>query len=102
MNKELFPDASLPAFRTNPKIKTMIDNCISGSVSCDMHYELDWSTRLRTELPCEEAIIADPCFATTACLCSNDYYRVSETMPAPSSITSYDGFTSVIEVFMID
>ena len=49
---------------------------------CDMHYELDWSYRLRTEVKCAEAYDKDPCFATSACMCNTGYFLVYDTMPA--------------------
>ena len=68
-------------------------------MTCDMHYELDWSYRLRTNISCADAVEIDPCFATTACMCDTGYYRVAETMPKKRSGLIYNGFVEVFEEF---
>ena len=55
----------------------------TGNVQCDILYDKDWSYRLRVNMPCPDAQLQDPCFAATACICSNGYFRVAEDMPAP-------------------
>lgn len=77
---------------------TLNQGC-EGSVQCDMHYELDWSFRLRADVACENATAEEVCFATTACLCSNGYYKIAETMPAPQAKDEYDGFKEVLQEF---
>ncbi len=64
-----------------------------------MHYELDWSYRLRADVTCENATAEKVCFATTACLCSNGYYQIAQTMPARTAEDEYDGFTEVLEEY---
>lgn len=60
-----------------------------------MHYDLDWSTRLRITKSCSSAISDDPCFGTFACICDNGYMRIAENMPNVPG--SYDGQSSIIE-----
>ena len=89
---------SMPSFSTNPELPTYLSGC-RGSMMCDMHYELDWSYRLRTRVTCEEAERVDPCFATTACICDNGFFRVSEKMPAKPKDLVYDGFVEVLQEY---
>ena len=60
-----------------------------------MHYDLDWTQKLRTVHACAAAIANDPCFASFACVCDNGYLRYSDNMPSRPS--DYDGFNSVID-----
>ena len=61
----------------------------SSNISCDLLYDTDWSYRLRFESLCQDNIERDPCFGTSACLCDNGYFRVTEQMPdeVPDSFT---------------
>ena len=88
----------LPGFSTNPAVPLLISDC-AGSMMCDMHYELDWSYRLRTEVNCVEALETDPCFATTACMCDTGYFKVADTMPEKPKDLVYDGFKAVFKEF---
>ena len=56
-------------------------HCI-GNVQCELHYNLDWSYRLRVNAACSDADTADICFGTDACLCNNGYFRVERRMPS--------------------
>ena len=97
INLKLYDD-ELPTFSTNPEFPTLDSGCY-GSMLCDMHYELDWSYRLRTKVECSEAVKTDPCFATTACMCDTGYFKVASTMPAKPEDLVYDGFTEVFDEF---
>ena len=59
-----------------------------------MHYDLDWSHRTRVTSNCDTAIEHDPCFATFACVCDNEYFRIAENMPTMPS--DYSGYRSII------
>ena len=74
-------ESNLPGFITNPNMKTINADCPNAGVSCDLHYELDWSYKLKADLYCETADDKDPCFATYACICDNGYFRIAENMP---------------------
>lgn len=65
-----------------------------ASVKCDLHYDIDWSYRLRIELICQDAYMNDPCFATSACLCSNGYFKVANDMPDPK-LVQYRGLDQI-------
>ena len=52
---------------------------------------------MRVNLPCDEAKVTDPCFATMACLCSNNYFSVAETMPRPPA--QYSGLGEVLKLY---
>lgn len=64
------------------------------SVRCDLHYDTDWSYRLRTEMTCQEAYMSDPCFSSNACFCSNGYFRVANNMPDPKQV-QYSGLDQI-------
>ena len=85
-------------FYTNPEVTTLDQGC-ETSISCDMHYELDWSYRLRAPITCEQASSTDPCFASVACLCDNGFFRIAETMPKVTEADEYDGFKEVLNTF---
>ena len=70
----------LPAVVTNKSVKEMANNC-EDKITCDLHYEMDWDFKLTREVTCDEAEQIDICFATNACICSNEYFRVSFDMP---------------------
>ena len=97
INKEAF-GGLLPSYSKNPAVPQITSNC-NSSMMCDMHYELDWSYRLRTEVSCDKAEEVDPCFATTACMCDTGYFSVADTMPEKRSGLVYDGFIDVFEEF---
>lgn len=71
----------LPAVITNSDIPTIDKGC-SSRITCDVHYEQDWSYRLQKEMTCDEAVKTDVCFVSYACVCSNGYYRITADMPA--------------------
>ena len=55
-------------------------NC-TNQITCDLHYEPDWSYRLRAEINCNQVVEKDPCFATYACICDNNYFQIASLMP---------------------
>lgn len=69
------------AFKYSTNVTDYAKNCVT-SLTCDLHYELDWNYRLTSVTECAKAATADPCFGTNACFCDNGYYRVAQTMPA--------------------
>jgi len=101
INTDTFFGGSLPEFDTNLRVPTLSENC-NQKVQCDMHYELDWSFRLRTSISCETAAQKDPCFSTSACLCDTGYYRISKLMPKPKEDDSYDGFAEILQEFKMN
>ena len=72
-----------------------IETSCTSEVTCDMHYDLDWSTKLRVTKSCSSAIADDPCFGSFACICDNEYLRIAENMPTIPD--SYDGYKSIID-----
>lgn len=64
-----------------------------------MYYELNWFKRLRAQIQCSQVSTLEPCFATTACLCSNGYFRVVETMPDHPDAMHYDGFVAAFQSY---
>ena len=62
--------------------------CVSR-VTCDLHYETDWSFVLKKTLACADVATTDVCFATYACVCNNGYYRITADMPEVPK--NYDG-----------
>lgn len=74
-------DLGLPtAFKYNDDVTDYTKNCLT-SLTCDLHYELDWNYRLTSVMDCADAETKDPCYGTNACFCDNGYYKVSEAMP---------------------
>lgn len=92
---EFVTDTPLPSFFHDKFLKPY--TC-SSNVSCDLHYDLDWSYRLRTIMACADAVNKDPCYATNACLCSNGYFSVSDAMPETSP-DEYSGDSSIMDLF---
>ena len=71
----------MPAFLTNQDVPTIDLEC-QETLSCDLHYNLDWYYLARMEdLNCAEVVQKDPCFGSHACICTNGYFRISEAMP---------------------
>ena len=66
----------------------MVNYC-EDSITCDLHYELDWDLKLTRDFTCSETELMDICFATNACICSNEYYKISLDMPKLSK--NYQG-----------
>ena len=96
INEAVFGEQA--TFATNLQVPSVAQDC-ETSIQCDMHYELDWLYRLRAEVTCEQAKNEDVCFATTACLCDNGYYKIADTMPKRGAKDFYDGFTEVLNEF---
>lgn len=65
----------------NQSVTRMINYC-TDKITCDLHYEKDWTYRLRKDFTCDEAEKLDICFATNACVCDNGYYKISADMPS--------------------
>ena len=78
----------LPAVIMNKSVQSMVNYC-DNSITCDLHYEMDWDLKLTREVTCSETELVDICFATNACICSNEYYRISLDMPKLSK--NYQG-----------
>ena len=98
LNAVVYPD--LPGFITNDLVPTISSQCSSPVVNCHAHYDLDWTARLEfNDIDCANAEADDPCFATTACICDNGYFKIAENMPErPESYQSWgDVVESVIE-----
>ena len=87
------------AFKTSEEFPNITDTCEEPetTITCDMHYELDWYYRLRYEGTCGTVEADDPCFATSACVCSNGYYRLSESMPERPEDLPETGLEEVLE-----
>ena len=63
-----------------------------------MHYDTDWTYRLRATFTCDEAFQSDPCFATHACMCSNGYFAVSRDMV--NMPEEYDGYDLIAKRYI--
>lgn len=44
--------SALPVFSYSNEVPSVTTSC-ETKISCDLHYELDWNFRLRTEQTCE-------------------------------------------------
>ena len=68
-------------------VSSIATGCTSAdqTISCDVYYETDWNHWLQTSTTCGSLATAQPCFATQACLCENEYYNVHGSMPVLSS-----------------
>ena len=89
---------TIPIFSTNNEVPNITDNC-TGTLQCELFYELDWSYYLTVTSDCGSVVVEDPCFGTEACVCSNNYYRIVDTMP------EYNGtndLLKVVEEAMVD
>ena len=72
----------LPAITINPDVDTIYSNC-DQSINCLLWNEVDWDYKYQVEARCTDMASGDdPCFATQACVCSNDYIRISASMPS--------------------
>lgn len=72
---------SMPFMKTNADVPTINISC-QNTLSCDLHYALDWIYLARLEnINCADVLQIDPCFGTHACICNNGYFRISEAMP---------------------
>ena len=78
INKDDF--GPYPTFQKNSSVPQIANNC-TGSISCDIFYEPDWSYKLTTTINCNEVAKKDPCFATYACICDNNYSQIASLMP---------------------
>ena len=61
--------------------KTSITDGCTDTVSCDLFYDTKWDYYLSSgAIACADAEAVNPCFGTNACLCTNEYIKVSEKM----------------------
>ena len=72
------------------------NNVPADTLVCDLHYEQSWELRRRYTIGCSAITkFTLPCTGTYACFCrhgsSNEYYRVSKTLPILPS--DYSGLT---------
>ena len=84
---------NLPQLYYNPNVGSVQENCTaeegeeakSTSVTCDLHYKLNWDYLLTAQIACTDILsnTIDPCFGTHACLCTNGFFRVATNMPEP-------------------
>lgn len=54
----------------------------TGNVACDIHYNLDWSSRVHVSVPCSDPKTDDVCYGANACICDNGFFIVTAVMPA--------------------
>ena len=71
----------LPAITINQDVNPIYSNC-EQSINCLLWYEVDWDYKYQVGARCSDMASGnDPCFATHACVCSNNYKRISAIMP---------------------